>query len=154
MTYLGNISLKIKNILKKHTNIAFKISTSVNTLLNNGKDKKDPLNNTGVYKLKCNSCSAVYIGKTDRSFEIRLNEHIRYMKPGTTGFSQFGRHIKENNHSFDKTEGFTILHSGIKGRLLQYWELLEIQKSQKHNKKDTLNNQLNTDTVYTFTPFI
>ena len=40
------------------------------------KDRRDVQDKAGgVYQLKCNDCSAVYVGKTGRQLKVRVNEH-------------------------------------------------------------------------------
>ena len=29
-----------------------------------------------IYKFQCSSCNAIYVGKTDRNFYVRKNEHL------------------------------------------------------------------------------
>ena len=39
---------------------------------------------SGVYRLWCDSCPAIYIGQTSRQFSTRLSEHLRAFAPTTT----------------------------------------------------------------------
>jgi len=35
---------------------------------------------SGMYKLNCCHCNAVYVGQTQRNFEIRYKEHLSAIK--------------------------------------------------------------------------
>lgn len=44
------------------------------------KDKDDEFEKSSIYKIECNSCNNVYIGKTKRSLLKRFKEHIYAIK--------------------------------------------------------------------------
>ncbi|KAF2889777.1 hypothetical protein ILUMI_16396 [Ignelater luminosus] len=85
--------------------------------------------------LTCNDCNAVYIGETGRSIETRVKEHIR-----NNTISNFGRHLSENQHTYNK-ENTKLLHQYNKGYKLLLLEALEIEKIKKNNKYHCLNDQ-------------
>jgi hypothetical protein len=122
--FLGEISLKIKKFLSKaNINAAFYNRFTLNNILNNTKDKIDTLQQSGVYKLNCTDCGAIYIGQTGRTFEKRIKEH-RACFTNNKNHSQFAKHLLENNHTSDFTP--EILHIEKKGRRLDALEELEI----------------------------
>jgi hypothetical protein len=74
--FLGNISLKVQRILPTDTiKPVFYNKTNLNHILCHTKDKIEPLHRSGVYKLTCNDCNQVYIGKTGRRVETRAKEY-------------------------------------------------------------------------------
>jgi hypothetical protein len=48
--------------------------------------------NSGVYKLKCNTCDKIYTGQTGRNFNTRYKEHIRDIK-NNVDKSKYAAHI-------------------------------------------------------------
>jgi len=56
---------------------------------------------SGVYELKCDECSAVYIGETGRKLNIRFHEHIDDFKKKRSNKSAFASHLLESGHSVD-----------------------------------------------------
>jgi hypothetical protein len=90
-----------------------------------------------VYQLTCRDCNKKYIGQTDRPFHIRFKEHVtdyRY----ENNESNFAKYLIENKHTLNSTEdAMIILHTTIKGRMLNTLEEFYIYGETKNN------NQLN-----------
>ena len=80
--YITNLPHKlIKEFKRSSFRPAFYNSLNVrNNLVNNKIDKREPLEETGVYKFECEFCDEVYIGQTGRSFATRIEEHISHIK--------------------------------------------------------------------------
>lgn len=150
LTFNGNISYKIANILKQHYTISFKTPNTTTKQLINNKDKTDIMNHKGVYKLTCNSCNKIYIGRTYRNYKIRLSEHLRAMNPNSAITSHFASHLLEENHEFNIETGFKSLHFANKGSFLNNLETLEILRHKKLFPNEMLNQQLqvNDNPVY------
>lgn len=109
--------------------VAFKPLKTLESILTNNRDGIPMEKRCGVYKLQCSQCEANYVGQTIRNLEIRMKEHIN--RPGN---SQFGHHLKFNNHSMDNN-GAKILHNESKGgKVMDLLEELEIAKAQKTPK--------------------
>jgi hypothetical protein len=51
-----------------------------NNNVNNKVDKRNPFEETGVYKFECELCDKIYIGQTGRSFVTRIKEHMAHIK--------------------------------------------------------------------------
>lgn len=151
LTYIGPVTHRISNCFNHFYHISLKSSNSVEKLLVNNKDKINPLDRCGVYKLSCNTCNATYIGCTYRNFKTRLKEHVRCLS-STSGFSHFAKHLTENNHSFDNS--LKILHLMGKGKLLNNLESLEILKDAKNPNTLSLNAQLQFESTLTFSVII
>ena len=56
-----------------------------------------------LYKLTCNNCNKLYIGKTKRNFKTRFNEHRKDF-PTSTGKSTFSEHILNAGHEMRPVE--------------------------------------------------
>ena len=66
-----------------------------------------------IYKFQCSSCNAIYVGKTDRHFYVRKNEHLgtsyRTGSNITIGpRSAIMEHLVSNNHTADQNN-FSVL---------------------------------------------
>lgn len=58
LSYIGNISYKISNVLRPFVNIFFNASRFLRSYLFNNKDKINMMNTCGVYTINCNSRNA------------------------------------------------------------------------------------------------
>lgn len=112
MPYLGNMSnfmkKRIKNLVTKNL-----VNCDLNIIFSSPKRLRDilkfkdqiPLNLRSfvIYKFKCSSCNATYIGKTFRHFKRRAGEHLgvshltnkNYKTPTVTAVSQ---HLQSEKH--------------------------------------------------------
>jgi hypothetical protein len=54
---------------------------------------------SGIYKIKCNTCHRSYIGQIKRSLKLRYQEHIRYVKNNNPQ-SAYALHILNNRHEY------------------------------------------------------
>ena len=108
-------------------------------ILFNAKDKIDKLENSGVYKLSCNTCDATYIGETGRRLKDRITEHVSTR----INDSHFGRHLRFNEHEFDINLGAELIHPHTKGFKLNLLEHYEISKfKNQHPQTQCLNSQI------------
>lgn len=138
LTYIGNISTKIGNHIKRFTNcnISFKTINSLGKYIKNNKDTTKLESKSGVYKLSCGNCEKAYIGQTGRSFKDRIKEHKKCFDNNSTT-SSYAEHLILNNHNFD--ENYKVLHIENKGKKLNLLETLEINRLNKIGS--TLNDQ-------------
>lgn len=148
INYCGRTSIKVCNNLNKlGVNTISVNKRNIGKMLVNNKEKTDKLQKTGVYKLSCKDCDAIYIGQTGRNIKKRIDEHkksIIYSK-NSTGMAA---HCIQQNH-FINLENVKLLHSERKGKRLDYLEQLEIKRSIK-NRENIVNEQQN----FINTPFI
>ena len=127
---------KIRKILQRHKCIlTFKNANMGGYLMNNHMDKLDILHQSGVYRLKCKDCNAVYIGETGRQLGVRIREHER-----NTSRSNMGRHLMANQHKLDDTD-IKILHKTNKSALQLAWEGYEIERALRDNSHLCLNDR-------------
>lgn len=143
------ISYKLKTELISTLNNIFPqikvqlIFTSKNTIKNilNHKEKlPDSLRSNVVYKYKCDSCSAVYVGSTTRQLFVRTCEHLgispRTKNRITNPTHSNIREHKENTHHALHSSQFNILAQTNQQTDLRFLESFFIK---------TLNPSLNTD---------
>ena len=65
----------------------------------NVKAKIPAIQKSGIYKLKCPDCNAVYIGQTLRNFEVRYSEHYRAYRLQQPDKSHYAKHLLNEGHS-------------------------------------------------------
>ena len=89
----------IKNTkLDKHKyKYAYKPNKSIYNIIINRKDC-DIYKLSGIYKIKCNNCDYIYIGRTHRNFKQRFMEHFRAFNNKKTGISNIPDHLISMNH--------------------------------------------------------
>ena len=89
-----------------------------------------------MYKLKCRSCDAIYIGETGRCAHVRFNEHA---KRSGSGLTEFGRHLKDNpSHQIDFERDFEIVHAGL--NFTRTRKLVEASTIQMYRSEANLLN--------------
>lgn len=134
---------KLKNLVESNFpqvdfNVAFQTPSTIGNLFP-FKDKIKNIESQSlvVYKIKCRSCEASYIGKTERILYHRLQEHK------TKSSSACFQHSQENQgHEID-WNNVEIVDRADNNLKLQVKELLHILKI-----KPTLNKQLNSQSNY------
>jgi hypothetical protein len=100
-TSSGSEVLSVTRCLKTYNiNMTFKTSSTLGKFLTKGlrkSDNRDALEKCGVYKLKCGSCSGVYVGQAGRNFKTRFKEHINDImnERDKTGYSH---HVLTTGH--------------------------------------------------------
>jgi hypothetical protein len=107
--YIGNISETLSRTNKNNFKTAFYTRDNLNKLLFNNKDKKDAMNDGGVYLIWCGDCDAKYVGETGRPISTRLKEHQRAFR-GLSGYSEMADHCIVQDHKFDPNN-VKVLHS-------------------------------------------
>ena len=82
----------------KNTNIkiAFRANSTIYQQL---VQKTNSMNPSGVYEIKCNTCSKNYVGQSGRPIATRHKEHIRYIKTNKP-VSAYAIHILNNRHEY------------------------------------------------------
>ena len=93
---------------------------------------KDP-NPTGIYQLKCNTCSRAYVRQSGRPITIRHIEHLRYIR-NNNSTSANAMHILDNRHEFGLTgEMLKLIKPCSKGSRMDCWGSLFIHLHHRHN---------------------
>jgi hypothetical protein len=85
--------------LFRNTNITldFKTTYTIGKLVDE-KRETNPYEQSGIYKITCQSCQKVYIGQTGRNLTTRYKEHIRLNKD-KLAFAQHTR-ILNKRHQY------------------------------------------------------
>ena len=122
---------KITNLFKKtNLKIAFR---PTNTIYQQLSDRNKDPNPTGIYQLKCNTCSRAYVGQSGRPITTRHREHLRYIK-NNNPTSAYATHILDNRHEFGPAEKtLKLLKTCSKGSRMDCWEALFIHLHHRHN---------------------
>jgi hypothetical protein len=130
LLYHGVLTQSVANLFPKDKfNIAYYNKGNLRTLLSKTKDKIDRNDKSGIYKLKCNECMAVYVGQTGRAIKVRTEEHKRHWRNGQLEKSQFAKHLWECDHKSDFEP--EMLHLEKKGRRMDSLEQMEIRRPRK-----------------------
>jgi len=122
---------KITNLFKR-TNMktAFRPTNTIYQQFSN--KNKDP-NPTGIYQLKCNTCSHAYVIQSGRPTTIRHREHLRYIR-NNNSTSAYAMHILDNRHEYGPArETLKLLKPCSKGSRTDCWESLFIHLHHRHN---------------------
>ncbi|KAI5642939.1 reverse transcriptase (RNA-dependent DNA polymerase) domain-containing protein [Phthorimaea operculella] len=138
--FLGNISYKCGRLIQCKTP-AFYTPVTLKKCLAHKSDSVPINKRSGVYQLECQDCNKIYIGQTGRTFDTRIKEHQRSWRLKKED-SAFAQHLIHENHCFDPATNFRVLQLGEKGRKLNNFEALEINKVTSKKTDILLNEQL------------
>ena len=127
----------VKRVLDR-ADIGCGFSSNGNILNMLNSSKANGLKSSGVYRVKCDGCSAFYVGETGRSVEERVKEH---RNPRNKCTSAFGRHLAYNKHQSEDNYNIKVLHKQKKGLKLTLLEAFEIWKERDNS--NLLNEQVN-----------
>jgi predicted GIY-YIG superfamily endonuclease len=133
-TYHSPRIRKLTNLFKHtDTGIAFRSNNTVQQLTKQKpQNHTQEHNNSGVYKLTCNTCKLAYIGQTSRNLKQRYHEHIRYIRNNNPQ-SAYAQHILKHQHEYGPiTDIMTLLKPEQKTSMLIPYEQLYIQ-TYHHN---------------------
>ncbi|XP_044767118.1 uncharacterized protein LOC123323009 [Coccinella septempunctata] len=129
LSYIGPLSTRLGNVFHNHDiRVAYKSPNTLYNLLVHNKDSVPLLQRSGVYKLTCGdpNCNVVYIGRTSRTLQQRISEHLRSQRRDNCDKSIFGRHLRLNNHPFDPEKDARIIHPSGFGLRQSVLEEIEI----------------------------
>ena len=142
INYTSNFSNRVCSKLNKLGCKTISVNKqNLGNILVNNKDHIDRLEKSGVYKIECTDCEAVYIGQSGRNIKTRLKEHKMSILNNVKN-SGMSTHCIENNH-FINTNNIKLLHSQHKSKRLDLLEQLEIKKCIKNNPTMCTNDQQN-----------
>jgi hypothetical protein len=98
-TYTGNYIRKITKLFKDtNLKIALKPTSTIGKLLNE-KQQTSTYEQSGIYKITCQTCHEVYIGQTGRTLTTRYKELIRNKKHNKDE-SAFAQQILNKHHQY------------------------------------------------------
>ncbi|GJQ65641.1 hypothetical protein Trydic_g7731 [Trypoxylus dichotomus] len=99
LPYIKGTTDKISHVLRKHEiDTTFNTQRKIAEILPTPKETI-PLENQGVYKIKCETCQLSYIGQTNRRITTRKEEHRNAVKQRTT--SSLAKHVIDTGHKID-----------------------------------------------------
>ena len=144
LPFLGDCSRKLGRILRPFNfKPAYYSLNSLQKIFSRLKDPIPQMEKSGVYELKCDECSAVYIGETGRKLNIRFHEHIDDFKKKRSNKSAFASHLLESGHSVDRVN-IRLLHEENLFNRRNTLEAMEIckRKHQLPNNCTLLNGYI------------
>jgi hypothetical protein len=114
--------------------IAFTTQNTIGKLLSKQQNhNQNKFDKCGVYQLTCPDCNKNYIGELGRLFHVRFQEHFRDYKYGNNK-SKLAQNLIDNKHSISPTENIMdIIHTTIKGKMLNTMEKYYIYKETRIN---------------------
>ena len=131
MPFFPKVTNPIKKILRAHGfHVVHKSNCTLRDLLGNLKDKIPAYEKSGVYRIPCKDCPAVYIGQTRRKFKDRLKEHRNAVVNGKTSESSVAVHTTNTQHEID-WDSAKLIKSVRKTSQLNAWESLFINTADK-----------------------
>lgn len=144
----NNMVNRITKLYKKENcTISYKpVNKIINFIKTPNLDSKEKFKQCGVYKINCDDCDKVYIGSTNRSFEIRYSEHIRAFTQKKPQNSNVAEHLIKNNHSITGlSTNFEILEICTDNLRLKWLERYYIYKFGNSNKLMNKQNRFEND---------
>ena len=135
---------QITNAMKSKFNefdmtLVYKNENKLCNLLGSTKDKKEPLEKSGIYRIKCKDCDAVYIGQTKRSVLKRFKEHFKCIEHNYVRKSAFASHAIFNEHRNVTIDDVQLIKSVSDERRLDAYECVYIRKSENTVNLDNGN---------------
>lgn len=76
--------------------------------LSNGKDAIERDKKSGIHKLVCDDCDAVYLGQTRRNFETRYKEHIATYRNGHPEKSNLAKLLLETKKTLNNNNTLNV----------------------------------------------
>jgi hypothetical protein len=112
--------------------IAYRTTSTIGNLLNE-KQKMNPYEQSGIYKLTCRSCHKACIGQTGRNLATRYNEHVRNIRFNKDELA-FAQHILNKHQYGPMTTVMEMVEPAKKGNLMNTKENFHIYHLNKNNK--------------------
>lgn len=131
MAYVLQITNKLKNVFNEFDmTLVYKNNNKLGDLLGSTKDRKDSLEKSGIYRIRCSGCDAVYIGQTRRPIKKRFNEHSKCIEYKQTQKSAFAAHAIASGHRDVTIENVDLVKSVSDERRLDAYECVYIHKNE------------------------
>lgn len=140
VSYIPEITNKLKRVFNDfNMALVYKNNNKLSDLLGSTKDKKENLEKSGIYRIKCSYCDAVYVGQTRRTVRKRLADHIKYIEKRQTQSSAFAAHAIQNKHLNVTTENVELIKNVRDERRLDAYECVYIRKNESAVNLDNGN---------------
>ena len=155
LTYTYN-NKTIENITriydKEKYSIAYKPNNHIIKLLQKNINRDNKFNiykMKGIYKITCNECEHIYIGKTTRDFITRFEEHTRAYKQGKINISNVADHLLKHKHTITNIEkNMSILEINNNKQKLDQLEKYYIYKHKNKYKLMNTQTEYKQDDLY------
>ena len=135
MVFAPTITNKLKTTFTQHNmQIVYSNPFKIKNQLLSTKDRKQKLEQPGVYQIKCNKCERIYYGQTKRAVVDRFAEHKRYIYNNEPRRSAFAQHIISEEHLPVNADDVSLLKCVHDNRKLDAYESMYI-----HKNTDALN---------------
>ena len=119
-------SYKIENILKHHEiNVCYENRGTMREIIGKVKEKRPPMQESGIYKISCQDCDSIYVGQTKRRLSTRNDEHRRACTNKETQKSAVAEHMVKNRHKKGECQ---LIKTVNKPWRLDAWESLYMDK--------------------------
>ena len=110
LVYHPSLSYKIANVLQKHAiRAAPRTTGKLSQLLGNPKDAIDDHKKSGIYKICCQTCPALYIGQTKRNIGQRFKEHLAHVPKNEVEKSSVAKHLINNPNHVTTSDNISLL---------------------------------------------
>ena len=130
LPFYPSLTNPIKNALRRSgLHVVHKSDNTLRDNLCNYKDKLSPDELSGIYRIPCTDCPAVYIGQTRRKIKTRLREHKSAVDNGRTNDSSVAAHATNLNHTID-WDNAKLVKNVRKTTLLNAWESMYITTAE------------------------
>jgi hypothetical protein len=100
LTFAPGLSYKIANLMKRYDIEMVpkaKGTGNLSRVLGSAKDAVDDKMKSGIYKIQCETCPALYIGQTKRNIQEQFKEHTAWdRKPEGEMKSSVAKHLITN----------------------------------------------------------
>jgi hypothetical protein len=92
------------------------------------------MNPSGVYEIKCNTCSKNYVGQSGSPITTRHKEYIRYIKTNNPP-SAYATHTLNNRHECGiANDTLKLIKPCRKSMKMNHWENMYIQIYRQQNQ--------------------
>jgi hypothetical protein len=134
-TYSGHYIRKVTKLFTDtHLKIAYKTTSTLDNLLKE-KQETNQYEQSGIYKLTCQSCQKVYIGQTGRKLSTRYKEHIRSIRLNKDD-SAFEQRILNKQHQYGPMNTIMkMVEQAKKGNIMNIKENFHIYHLNKINQQ-------------------
>jgi len=97
------------------------------------------LQDSGIYRIQCNTCNRSYVGQSGRSISVRYRKHIRCIRTNSPN-SAYAQHILNHQHEYGPPEQtLHLLKSCTKRGIMNQWENFHIL--QLHDLNQLIQEQ-------------
>jgi hypothetical protein len=100
---------------------AFSSENKIKSRLCSNKDRIDEEMRSGIYKVKCETCSFVYIGQTSRPKCVRCNDHKTALEKEDPN-SAVAKHFMNNKNHILNIKNSELIKQTTNDRYLDAWE--------------------------------